>query len=162
MSLPTNDASFGDGRTVARSLLASLDFRLRHACDDAPDGFADDRIAPGARTPREMLQHLADLMDKALGTFGHDAPTPEGHPSLGDWTAARRRVHDRIARLDRALRDEGARPGRLDPQAMVRGPLADALTHAGQLVLLRRCAGAPVARVSYPRVAMPAPAENEP
>lgn len=162
MTRPTNDASFGDGRTVARSLLASLDFRLRHACDDAPDGFADDRVALGARTPRELLQHVADLMDKALGTFGHDAPAPEGHPSAGDWTAVRAHVHARIARLDHALRDEEVRPERLEPQAMVRGPLADALTHTGQLVLLRRLAGAPVARVSYPRVDMPAPAENEP
>lgn len=158
---------FGGGRAAARALLASLDFRVRHAWRGAPDGFAVARPVEGARSAEELVRHLVDLLRFAAtalevppGTA--DAPAPP--PSEGGARAADPRPLDAFERacrdLDRALRDGVPADGPLDPAAMLRGPLADALTHAGQLTLLRRLADAPVERVSYWRVPMPPPSDD--
>lgn len=162
MSSGPREASFGDGRTVVRALLASLDFRLRHACDDAPPGFPGTRPVDDARSPLELVRHIASLMATMLRAFGEeveaDASADAGSVT---WHDALARAHARIARLDRAVRDGTPAAGPFDPATLVRGPLADAFTHVGQLMLLRRWAGAPVRRVSYPRAFMPPPADDE-
>jgi hypothetical protein len=150
---------FGGGRTAARTLLASLAFRMRHAWRDAPPGFATFRAAPGVRTPTEITEHVTGLLrfaGTALGgeARGAGAPgTTDGAPLAAFEAAA--------GRLDGRLLDGVASDAQLAPDAMLRGPLADALTHAGQLTMLRRLLGAPVAEVAYWRVPMPAPREAE-
>jgi hypothetical protein len=42
-------------------------------------------------------------------------------------------------------------PSGKDAEMVISGPLADALTHVGQLAMLRRAAGAPVRPESYAR-----------
>jgi hypothetical protein len=160
---------FGGGRQAARALLASLLFRVRHAWHDAPPDFATFAAGEGVRTPAEVTEHLAGLMRFAAralpaasdGGPAHDVPAaspsraPTGSvPALADFEAACRA-------LDAALAHGAPGDGSLAPEAMLRGPLADALTHAGQLTLLRRLAGAPVASVSYWRVPMPGPGDAE-
>lgn len=175
------DDPFGDGRAAARALLASLAFRVRHACDDAPAGFASFRVADEVRTPAELLTHMTDLL-----RFAATALEPAGGRRSVDAPAQNRPAHDGAERdraaageaeadlpwpdrlaafgaacatLDRRLATGRPSGGRLTPEAMVRGPLADALTHAGQLTLFRRLAGRPVAAVSYWRVRMDRPSD---
>jgi hypothetical protein len=148
---------FGGGRAAARTLLASLAFRMRHAWRDAPPGFATFRAAAGARTPAEITEHVTDLLrfaGTALGgaARGDAAPRSTDGSPLAAFEAAARWLDGRL--LDGVPAD-----AELAPDAMLRGPLADALSHAGQLTLLRRLAGAPVEKVAYWRVPMPAPGE---
>jgi hypothetical protein len=155
----SNHDPFGGGRSAARTLLASLAFRMRHAWRDAPTTFPAYRAAPGVRTPAEITEHVTGLLrfaGTALGgaVRGDAAPEAADGSPLVPFEAACRR-------LDALLRDGAPSDAELDPDAMLRGPLADALTHAGQLTLLRRLAGAPVAKVAYWRVPMPAPDEGE-
>lgn len=163
---PTGDDPFGGGRAAARALLASLAFRVRHAWRDAPAGFAERRPAEGARSPEELVRHLVDLLRFAATAFDAPPTAPAPAPAERAGDASALAAFEAACRdLDRALRD-GAAAGTprdaaaLDPAAMLRGPLADALTHAGQLTLLRRLADAPVERVSYWRVPMPAPSDD--
>ncbi len=149
---------FGGGRLAARALLASLAFRVRHAWQDAPPGFADFAAGGDARTPGELLDHLVELLRfaaTALPAGANADPGDAGRAGIAANEAALAAFDAACRRLDRALRDGAPAGGRLDPAAMLRGPLADALTHAGQLTLLRRLAGRPVEPVSYWRVAMP-------
>jgi hypothetical protein len=160
---------FGGGRRAARALLASVLFRVRHAWRDAPPDFAGFAAGEGVRTPADVTEHLAGLMRfaaRALPAASDGGPphevsaaspsrAPSGSvPALADFEAA-------CHALDVALASGAPGDDPLSPEAMLRGPLADALTHAGQLTLLRRLAGAPVDKVSYWRVRMPAPGDAE-
>ena len=60
-----------------------------------------------------------------------------------------RRFFNRLAELDRFLASDA--PLSHSPELLIQGPLADAMTHVGQLALLRGAAGAPVRPESYAR-----------
>jgi hypothetical protein len=61
----------------------------------------------------------------------------------------RRRFFDGLAMLDRELAADGPFVGSIEK--LIQGPLADALTHVGQLAMLRGMAGAAVRPESYAR-----------
>ena len=132
--------------------MATLAYRAAKVLRDFPEASRESRLAPAARSPRELLAHLADLMHWAEGLArGED----RWHPvNAGDWAAHRERFFANLAALDAAL---AAAPPQAPPETTVpieqilQGPIADALTHVGQLALLRGLAGAPVRPESYAR-----------
>jgi hypothetical protein len=66
-----------------------------------------------------------------------------------DWDVEVRRFFDQLAVLDSEFSGEGPFAGSVDK--LIQGPLADALTHIGQLAMLRGMAGLPVRPESYAR-----------
>jgi hypothetical protein len=71
--------------------------------------------------------------------------SPQRLPTFGEEIA---RFHDTLASLhadfgNRALRAQ------ISDEQFLQGPLSDAMTHAGQLALLRRLSGAPVASEDF-------------
>jgi hypothetical protein len=66
-----------------------------------------------------------------------------------NWDVEVRRFFDGLAALDHELASQGLRPGSMEK--LIQGPIADALTHVGQLSMLRGMAGAPVRPESYAR-----------
>ena len=139
--MPNTDAR----SELLRHLVATIAFRATVALRGFPAAAAAMPPTDGARTPLELLAHLADLMQwSALLVRG------EGRPQRavdGSWQAAEARLYAGLAALDAAL-VEGFAPS-ADADALVHGPLADALTHVGQLLLVRRLAGAPAERQRY-------------
>jgi hypothetical protein len=133
---------------VIRHSLATLAYRASKAVRGAPADFASLRIAPGSRTPGEILAHMGDLLEWARTmaegrTVWRDQPPQE-------WDADVERLFAGIRDLDTFL--EHAAP--LDHPVLLQllqGPIADALTHTGQLTYLRRLAQAPVRGESYQR-----------
>ena len=110
---------------------------------------APGSIAPsgGARTPLQVLAHVADLMQwSALLVRAQGRPRRVTDAS---WQAAEERLYAGLAELDAALA-QGLAP-QADVDMLVQGPLADALTHVGQLLLMRRLVGAPAAPQRYAR-----------
>ena len=137
-----------DSREMLRHTLATLAYRGGKTLRGAPADFADFRAAPGTRTPAQILAHIGDLLDWMLGLAEgrhawHDsAPLP--------WAEETARFFDRLAVVDRRL----AAPeplGRFSAEQLFQGPVADALTHVGQIALLRRLAGSPVRGENYLR-----------
>jgi hypothetical protein len=141
-----------DDRTqLLRHTLATLAYRLEKAIRDIPPGFDGYRCGAEARTPLAILAHIGDLLEwgerLAAGEYRWEAGV------VLDWDAQRGRVFAALARFDARLR---AGPTGHPAEQIFQGPIADALTHVGQLTLLRRLAGAPVRPESYARASIAA------
>jgi hypothetical protein len=126
-----------EGKTeMLRHVLATLAYRGKRAMDGAPAEFA---TFPGAvRTPGEILAHLGDLLDWALQLANG---TREWRPSAAvAWEQGTARFFAALGTLDSRLASgEPAAPA----ERVLQGPIADALTHVGQIAMLRRLAGRP-------------------
>jgi hypothetical protein len=133
--------------TLLRHLVATLAYRAAKVLRDVPASFAEFSIEPRARVPVQILAHMGDLMGWAVRMAeGEYLWRAEG---TRDWNTELRRFFDGLAALDRILAS-GAPLGH-PPELLIQGPLADALTHVGQLSMLRGAAGAPVRPESYAR-----------
>ena len=134
-------------RALVRHLLATLAYRAAKVLRGAPPDFAHRSFGDHTRQPVRILAHMADLMAWAVRFADDDMLwKPEGSD---DWDVEMRRFFDRLGALDAALAAE--RPFRGSLEKLIQGPLADALTHVGQLAMLRGMAGLPVRPESYPR-----------
>jgi hypothetical protein len=127
-------------------MTATLAYRAAKALRDAPPSFASRSFGPTARQPVRIVAHMADLMAWAVTLArGEYVWKSEGSD---DWQVEMRRFFDGLAALDREL---AASPFVGSIEKLIQGPLADALTHVGQLAMLRGMAGAPVRPESYAR-----------
>ena len=134
-------------RQLLRHTLATVAYRGRKALVGAPDGFAEFRINEGSRTPGEILAHICDLYDWANWLAKGEHVYHETSP--GEWTADIGRFFAALATFDAYLASDQSL-GR-SPELLFQGPIADSLTHIGQIAQLRRIAGAPVRGESYLR-----------
>ncbi len=125
---------------MVRHFLAVLAYRTQKALRGAPPGFGG--LDPGAdiRSPLEILKHINDLIERSLNRFAEGAGTIPRVEAT--WQAEVGRFPALLAALDTAL-TEGDWPHEV-LKRLLQGPLADAMTHAGQLALLRRLAGSPL------------------
>ena len=135
-----------DQSSLLRHTVATLAYRLEKAIRDVPDDFADFSAGDGVRTPLAILAHIGDLIE-----WGERLALGEYRWSPGDWrpwTEERERVFAALARLDARL---AASPPGKPAEQIFQGPIADALTHVGQLNMIRRMSGVPVRAESYAR-----------
>jgi hypothetical protein len=134
-----------DARGLLRHSLAVLAYRGGKALRDVPEDFAQFDAGCGTRTPLQVLAHIGDLVEWAvsLADGGHrwSEAEPEG------WAGQSARFHAGLAALERRLLDP--RPLGCSAERLLQGPIADALTHFGQIALLRRLAGGPIRGENY-------------
>ncbi|MEO6462953.1 MAG: hypothetical protein ABIP29_07740 [Candidatus Eisenbacteria bacterium] len=134
-------------RAFLRHVVATLAYRCAKALRGAPAEFAQFEAGETTRTPVEILAHMGDLLDwvLALAREGHvyreSAPLP--------WDEEQVRFHRALGALDDFL--AGDAPLATPAEKLFQGGLADALTHTGQLAMLRRMQGAPMKGESYAR-----------
>lgn len=142
------DVSLADAaRTAVRHLAATLAYRAAKVVRDAPPEFAHSTFGRATRRPVRIVAHMADLMEWAvsLAQGGYTWKAGGGD----DWEVEVRRFFTGLAELDRLLAADSAFAGSTDK--LIQGPLADALTHVGQLAMLRGMAGAAIRPESYAR-----------
>jgi hypothetical protein len=133
-------------RDTLRQLLATLAYRAAKVLRDVPPQFATYKVAPNARTPVEIVAHLADLMK--WGTWlakGEHVWKAEGST---EWNVELPRFFQLLGELDALIAAEEFNGS---VEKLIQGPIADALTHVGQLSLIRGAAGMPVKPESYAR-----------
>src|SRR5687768_9245196 len=130
-----------------RQLAATLAYRAAKVLRDAPPSFATFTCGDATRTPVRIVAHMADLMAWGVTIAAGDVKWNAG--GSDDFDRELARFFDGLAALDRTLAADGPFKGSVDK--LIQGPLADALTHVGQLALLRGMAGAPVRPESYAR-----------
>ena len=135
------------GREFLRHAVATLAYRGGKAVRGAPPEFAARSIGAGARTPVQILAHIGDLFDWAL-SMARGAETWNGAAPL-PWDREVERFFASLTRFDEFLAS-GA-PLQCPPTTLFQGPVADALTHVGQLAMCRRLAGSPVRAENYAR-----------
>jgi hypothetical protein len=134
-------------REFLRHTVATLAYRAAKAMRDAPPSFAAFRAAPSARTPLEIVAHMGDLFDWALTL---SAGAPAWHDSVPQpWAEECARFFAAVAAFDDVLASDHT--VRYELTRLFQGPVADALTHTGQLTMLRRLHGAPIKGESYNR-----------
>jgi hypothetical protein len=132
---------------VLRHLLATLAYRAAKVLRDAPPDFANFSSSDTTRRPVLIVAHLADLMAWAVSLA--DGTSVWNAGGSGDWEVEVQRFFNGMQRLDDRL--AAAPVADVDERKLIAGPLADALTHVGQLALLRGVAGAPIRPESYAR-----------
>lgn len=142
------------GTTVMARVVDGLGFRYRWATEGLRQEDEDFRPGPDSMTLREILHHVARLtawLDAHAGgppmtELSRDVPALRA-ATLGRLQALRTRL---LAMSDAelsALSITGTpERGPLPFWNMLNGPLADALTHVGQLNAWRRLAGNPAPR----------------
>jgi hypothetical protein len=127
-------------RTLLRHFLAALAYRTQKALRDAPPEFADFRAAPQVRTPHELVRHMDSVLGYSRTCFLGGTYQP---PTFTDFRAAIAHFHEILTDVARHI-DLGTELLGITPEILLQGPFSDAMTHAGQLALLRRLAGSPV------------------
>jgi len=133
-------------RQLLRHFLAALAYRTQKAVRDAPADFGGFRAAAGVRTPAELVCHMTSVLGYARTFFlgGHYRPDPL--PSL---PAETERFHEMLVDLARHLESGTPLLQGMTAERLLQGPFSDAMTHAGQLAILRRLAGGPVAPENF-------------
>jgi len=134
-----------DVRALLRHTLATVAYRGRKAVADAPDGFTDFRLSAESRSAGQILAHIGDLFDWALSLAEGKQRWQDSQPL--PWNDEMARLFEALRRLDDRL--ASAAPLGCPGEALFQGPIADALTHIGQIAMLRRLAGAPVRAENY-------------
>jgi hypothetical protein len=121
---------------MLQHFLAALAYRTQKALRDAPATFASFHPGHHARPPQDM----ASVLGYARTFFTGGTYRPD---SLDTFEAEIARFHATLETLAAHLSTDAPLHGITEEQ-LLQGPLADAMTHAGQLALLRRLSGAPV------------------
>ena len=132
-------------REMLRHTVATLAYRGGKAVRGAPEGFEGFSGCEGLRTPLQILAHVGDLLDWALSMARGEKRFNESAPRGWDEEAAR--FFEALAAFDAYLASDA--PLGVPAEGLFQGPVADALTHVGQIALLRRMAGAPVRGENY-------------
>ena len=136
-----------DGIDVLRHLVATLAYRAAKAVRDVPSEFPHTVVSPTTRRPVLIVAHMADLMAWGMSLAeGRSEWTAAGSD---DWRVEVQRFFSGLEALDRRIASSSLPPESI--QKLIQGPLADALTHVGQLAMLRGMTGAPLRPESYAR-----------
>jgi hypothetical protein len=127
-------------RQFLRHTLATLAYRACKVVRGEPAAFGDFQAADGVRTPGQILAHVCDLLTWALSTARGEQQWHSSEPL--PWA---QEVHRFFAALE-AFDDYLASDSPLESPAekLFQAPISDALTHIGQIAMLRRLAGAPI------------------
>jgi hypothetical protein len=134
-------------RTLLRHTIATLAYRGGKALRGAPESFSSFKIGEPPKTPGQILAHMSDLLDWAITLCDGKQVWKDSEPQT--WAQDTARFHEALARLDARIAS-GAQLSE-SAGALFQGPIADALTHVGQINMLRRLAGVPIKGENYHR-----------
>jgi hypothetical protein len=132
-------------RALLQHFLAALAYRTQKALRGAPPHYAEFRAGTNVRTPHELVWHMTGVIGYARTMLHGGTYAP---PRLDTFDEEVARFHGML----QALRDDFADPSlqaSITDEQFLQGPLSDAMTHEGQLALLRRLAGSPVASENF-------------
>jgi len=130
---------------MLRHAVATLAYRSAKVLRDPPAGVDHFRAASTTRSAVQILAHMADLLEwtrhqSDRETEWHTSEIQSWQFELARFWAAMKALDDRLA---------APVPLAAAPESIFQGPIADALTHVGQLATLRRLAGSGVRAENY-------------
>ncbi len=134
-------------RALLRHTVATVAYRGAKAVRDAPASFASYSADGSPRTPAVILAHIGDLFDWALSQAKGAEAWSDSTPL--EWDREVARFFATLQRFDDFLASDA--PLAVTPERIFQGAIADALTHVGQLAMLRRLGGATIKGENYSR-----------
>ena len=132
-------------REMLRHAVATLAYRGGKVVRGMPAECAGFCPSEGCRTPVDILAHINDLLDWALSIAEGRGEWRPSKPST--WDSEADRFFVGLKAFDDRLASEKSLHAPVEK--LFQGPVADALTHVGQLAILRRMAGSPIRGESY-------------
>ena len=144
-NLPAPPSSSDSGRALLRHAVATVAYRGGKVLRDAPEGFSSFSCGSGCLSAGALLAHLSDLFDWALSMANGNPAWRDAAPQ--SWDEDLKRFHAALAAFDARLASD--QPLQTPIDKLLQGPVADALTHVGQLAMMRRLAGAPIRSENY-------------
>src|ERR1035437_10197703 len=134
-----------DSRAFLRHTLATIAYRGAKAIRSAGPNFAEYSASETSRTPAKILAHVGDLMDWGLAMSEGRREWHDSTPLA--WGKECERFFTALKKFDDYLASE--KPLQVSAEKLFQGPIADALTHVGQIAMLRRMAGVPLKGENY-------------
>ena len=128
-------------RELLNHFLAALAYRTQKALRDAPDEFGSFQPQADVRSPKELVRHMTSVLGYARTYFIGGSYWPDALETLKDEII---RFHEMLEGLSSHLTSDTPLLNGMTEEQLLQGPFSDAMTHAGQLAMLRRFAGAPV------------------
>ena len=132
-------------RELLRHTVATLAYRGGKAVRGATESFASFKASETSRTPTEILAHVGDIFDWALSIAKGNETWQNSEPLA--WNKEIDRFHAALKSFDDYLASDSDLSATCE--RMFQGPIADALTHVGQIAMLRRIAGEPMRGENY-------------
>ncbi len=129
-------------KALVQHFLAAIAYRAQKALRGASAAYPEFAAGQQVRTPVEILRHMTSVLGYAR-TFAVGGSYPVKPTPLATFDAEIARFHEVLASLADVVADDGT-VGALSPAQLLQGPLADVMTHVGQLAMLRRLAGSPI------------------
>ncbi|TMU87257.1 hypothetical protein FGG79_03770 [Bacillus sp. BHET2] len=125
---------------ILRHFLATLSYRTTIAIQHVPSNFPTLDIGNNARKPIEILNHMTFLMGYVIHCY--ERINLDDFRHIKDWEIEKNRFYETLEKVDLIL-SEGVKPSERSVEQLLQGPFSDAMTHVGQLTLMRRLADAP-------------------
>jgi hypothetical protein len=132
-------------RQLLRHTVATVAYRGAKALRGAPESFANFKSGDSPRTPAKILVHLGDLFDWALSMSQGEMTWRDSEPL--PWNAEADRFFSTLKKFDDFLASSESLKAPIEK--LFQGPVADALTHIGQIAMLRRFAGCSIKGENY-------------
>lgn len=134
-----------DTRGFLRHTLATLAYRGAKAIRGAGSDFAEYGSSETGRTPAKILAHIGDLMEWGLAMADGRREWKDSLPLA--WEQECERFFAALKKFDDYLASD--KPLEVSSEKLFQGPIADALTHVGQIAMLRRMAGVAIKGENY-------------
>ena len=130
---------------MLRHFLATIEYRGARVLENMPTKITTERVAKSSRTPIEILIHINEVLTYAHSFFITDG-LEESSPS--DWNTEVEKFYTLLKTIDTALA-ENAELKDIGEEQLLQGPLADSMTHLGQIAILRGMKNSPVPPENY-------------
>ncbi len=127
-------------RAMLRHFLGAIAYRTQKALRGAPPEFAGFRAAAGVRTPHQIVFHMNSVLGYARTFFSGGEWKPKIKDSFDSEIEEFHKILDSL----KTHLEQGTPFENTTPEKMLQGPFSDAMSHAGQLAMLRRLFGSPV------------------
>ena len=144
-NLPATPSSTDSARALLRHAVATVAYRGGKTLRDAPANFSSFTCGSGCLSAGAILAHIGDLFDWALSIANGNSKWRDAEPQ--SWAEDVERFYSTLAAFDARL--DSDEPLQAPIEKLFQGPVADALTHVGQLAMMRRLAGAPIKGENY-------------
>jgi len=124
--------------------LKALHYRFEKAIHNAAASYPNYEAGHGTRTPLELVGHMNGVLEFAIATLSKQSRRNIPEQAWQEQTTL---YYQKLNELNKLLQKNTFDIETLE--RILQGPLADAMTHIGQLAMIRRLAKSAIAGENY-------------